>query len=751
MKECLLPDADDFDLARLRGVIDRCGCVVTAVSRSSFTPKSIEQDLRRLLRSDSGATPPLELKLAMSSASALIAYLSLLGDESNFGKFMLRSHDLSEYLRLDNAALRALNLFPDANSGSSSSNKNASLFGLLNHCKTAQGMRMLSQWLKQPLVNVHAIKNRQTLLSLFLEEAELKHQLQDEFLRYMPDMLRISKRFQRGAATLEDVVRCYQAIVKLPDLVHLLAELRINSESDHTLFQSTFVAPLEELHQHLKKLVQMVEMTIDLDELQYHNYVIKPDFDEGLATIKARLDQVRDALDEQHMAAGRDLGLDTDKKLHLENHSSYGYCFRVTRTDAGIVKNRKGYVDLGTVKGGLYFTTSALRELNDEFRGLSDNYARTQSRLVRDVIDIASSYTPPLEQLNVVLAKLDVVISLAHASANAPIPYTRPSITARGGDLLLRESRHPCLEVQDDVSFIPNDVDMVAGESNFLIVTGPNMGGKSTYLRQVGVITLLAQIGCFVPAAEGAQIPVCDCILARVGAGDSQLRGVSTFMAEMLETATILKTASRDSLVLVDELGRGTSTYDGFGLAWAISEWIVTRLQCKCIFATHFHELTALARQQSGVKNLHVVAHVAPREGGGRFDKDITLLYKVEPGTSDQSYGIQIAELADFPETVIRLAKRKAEELESFEDAPHVLDAPPDVVDEGAALVDEFFRTWTQRVDDAKRQRLDDDEAQRSALASCMDDFHERIHKNVRIILKTILTQPWTQKVLDHF
>lgn len=398
-----------------------------------------------------------------------------------------------------------------------------------------------------------------------------------------------------------------------------------------------------------------------------------------------------------------------------------------------MLKNRKTYMDLGTVKGGVYFTTSAMRALNDDFRSLSEEYARTQSRLVKDVIDIASSYAPPLEQLNVVLANLDVILSFAHVASNAPIPYTRPLIQERGSPLVLQDARHPCLEVQDDIHFIPNDVSMVPGTSEFLLLTGPNMGGKSTYLRQIGMITLMAQMGCFVPAATGAQVPVCDCILARVGAGDSQLRGVSTFMAEMLETATILKTATKDSLVLIDELGRGTSTYDGFGLAWAISEWIVKEIHAKCVFATHFHELTNLAKEQAGVQNLHVVAHVSPREEGSHFDKDITLLYKVEPGTSDQSYGIQIAELADFPESVIRLAKRKAEELEGVEDAPQTMHFSEDVTNEGVALVQEFLQAWQARTDNNKRQKLDEEQAQRQALASCMHDFDAKIKAHVRM------------------
>lgn len=756
VKECLLAsEKNDPDADRLWRVVDRCGVIITERKKGDFSGTDVEQDVDRLLRKDDDAPamlPELNLKIAMGAMSALVSYLGLIHDDTNFGQYSIATHDLSQFLRLDASAVRALSLF--AEPGQGAGNRQMSVHGLLNKCKTSQGTRMLSQWLKQPLVNLHEIRKRHDLVEVFFEDAMTRQSIQADYLKLMPDLHRISKKFQKGVATLEDVVRVYQAVLRLGDLTQTIANASCSNEAQRDILDEVFVKPLQVYDENLSKLVEMVEATLDLSELANHNFVIKPDFDDKLRMIKESLDEVRDALDEQHRKAGKELKLELDKRLHLENHSLYGYCLRVTRTDANVLKHSRGYTDLTTNKAGVYFTTSRIRELGDEFRSLSEQYSTQQSGLVRDVIGIAASYCPPLEQLNAKIATLDVIISFAHVSANAPEPYVRPRLAEKGtsAPLKVEAARHPVLEVQDDISFIPNDVEMNREESEFLIITGPNMGGKSTFIRQVGILALMAQAGCFVPAEAGAELPIFDCILARVGAGDSQVKGVSTFMQEMLELAQILKIATADSLVLIDELGRGTSTYDGFGIAYAASEWIATKIRCKTLFASHFAEITSLAEQEKHVKNLHVAAHVSSLKGGeSKQDRDITLLYKVKEGISDRSYGIHVAELAGFPPSVVRLAKRKAEELEDYQDEEDsgpdggkaALDFPKEVTDAGTALVEEFLMAWAQRTQavkkDTKVAKLDT-ETEIAELKKITEEYRGRIEAN-----------PWAAKVLASF
>ena len=691
VKECLLQaDAQrkDTELSKLRTIADNCGVALSERPSGDFGSRDIEQDLARLLQGEQavGTLAQTDLKLAMGSAAALIKYLGLLSDPSNFGHYQLYQHDLSQYMKLDAAALKALNLMPGPRDGS----KTMSLYGLLNHCKTPVGGRLLAQWLKQPLMNIREIERRQQLVEAFVEDTELRQSMQEEHLRSIPDLYRLAKRFQRKLANLEDVVRAYQVVIRLPGFINALE--RVMDEQYKDVLDAEYTTKLTARSNSLAKLQEMVETTVDLAALDNHEFIIKPEFDESLRTIRRRLDKLKVEMGAEHERVGDDLQQDTEKKLFLENHRVHGWCFRLTRTEAACIRNKRQYQECSTQKNGVYFTTSHLASLRRDFDQLSENYNRTQTGLVSEVVSVAASYCPVFEALAGVLAHLDVIVSLAHVSVHAPTPYVRPRIHPRGsGDTILKEARHPCMEMQDDVQFITNDVSLTRASSSFLIITGPNMGGKSTYIRQIGVIALMAQVGCFVPCAD-AEVSIFDCILARVGASDSQLKGVSTFMAEMLETANILKSATSESLIIIDELGRGTSTYDGFGLAWAISEHIVREIGAFALFATHFHELTALSEQYPSVKNLHVMAHIedfGPAENGSSNEdggdvkmdvdgaeaprpkrkREVTLLYKVSPGICDQSFGIHVAELVRFPTKVVNMAKRKAEELEDFSSA----------------------------------------------------------------------------------
>jgi len=695
VKECLIQQdksGKDIELSKLKAIIDSCGIAVSERALPDFGTKDIDQDLARILKDEkaTGTLPQTDLKLAMGSAAALIKYLGVMHDSSNFGQYQLYQHDLTQFMKLDAPALKALNLMPGPRDGA----KSMSLYGLLNHCKTPVGSRLLAQWLKQPLMSLEAITKRQQLVEAFVEDTELRQTMQEEHLRSIPDLYRLAKRFQRKLANLEDVVRAYQVVIRLPGFINTLEAVMDEQYKDP--LDEAYTTKLREYSDSLAKLAEMVETTVDIDALDNHEFIIKPEFDDGLRTIRKKLDKLKDELDRVHETASQDLDQEMDKKLFLENHRVHGWCLRLTRTEATCIRNKQNYQEISTQKNGVYFTTHKLQSIRREHDQLSQNYNRTQSSLVNEVVSVAASYCPVIEQLAGVLAHLDVIVSFAHCSVHAPTSYVRPKMHPRGnGDTVLKEARHPCMEVQDDIQFITNDVELRRGTSQFLLVTGPNMGGKSTFLRQIGVIVLMAQIGCFVPCSE-AELAIFDCILARVGASDSQLKGVSTFMAEMLETANILKSATSESLIIIDELGRGTSTYDGFGLAWAISEHIIKEIGCFSMFATHFHELTALVDSYPQVQNLHVVAHVDAKDDEDKAKREVTLLYKVEEGVCDQSFGIHVAELVRFPEKVVNMAKRKADELEDFSgrQEANTLNVGKEDVEEGSALLKEVLVRW---------------------------------------------------------
>ncbi|XP_031474444.1 DNA mismatch repair protein MSH2 [Nymphaea colorata] len=713
-KECLLPAeiSKTVEARHLNDALGRCNLLVTERKKAEFKSKDLVPDLGRLVKDSVEPARDLVANLVYASGAlgALLSYLELLADESNYGSYTIQHYKLDSYMRLDSAAMRALSVLESK----MDANKNFSLFGLMNRtCTAGMGKRLLNRWLKQPLVDVKEINYRLDMVQAFVEDAALRLDLR-QHLKRISDIERLMHRLQRRKASLQQIVKLFQSSLRLP---YIKGAIERYEGEFSSLLKSKYLDALDYWtdDDHLNKFIALVEAAVDLEQLENGEYMISASYDSKLLDLKNQMDAVEKQIQILHKQTANELDLPVDKGLKLDKSTQFGHVFRITKKEEPKVRKKLNvsFIVLETRKDGVKFTNTKLKKLGDQYGKLLEEYTSVQKELVARVVQTAATFSEVFESIAKILSEMDVLLAFADLATSCPTSYARPEITPSDrGDIILMGSRHPCVEAQDGVNFIPNDCLLIRGKSWFQIITGPNMGGKSTFIRQVGVNVLMAQVGCFVPCDQ-ASISIRDCIFARVGAGDCQIRGVSTFMQEMLETASILKGATGNSLVIIDELGRGTSTYDGFGLAWAICEHLVEVTRAPTLFATHFHELTALAHQHvnndvdpqtkstNGVANYHVSAHIDPSS------RKLTMLYKVEEGACDQSFGIHVAELAKFPEEVVSLAKEKAAELEDFspisvlsesakvgDKRKRVLD--PDDMAKGAAIAHKFLHEFSE-------------------------------------------------------
>eukprot|EP01080_Neovahlkampfia_damariscottae_P005493 gene5493-9310_t len=645
---------DDHVDKKMKDIAIECDLLITDKKKKDY--EHAEEDLvinMHTLTGEKNVQLIYEKKFGAAAVYCAIHHLGLLADEDNYGYFELQLLKLNEYMKLDQATLTALNIPKLPNQP-----KSHSLCGLLDSCKSKIASRRLETWIRQPLMDVDRINERLDIVESFTEDQMFTESIR-ELLRNVPDLDIIFNRVHKLKGKITDFVQIHDFCATLPDFEE--AVLQYGGKNEDVLLNKFQFA---EHGENLAALVGVIRQVVDFEKVADKIYMIQTRFDEKLQSLDAEMKELYRNI--EHLQDDMVKNMDCDVVREDE-----GGKIKFFIAEKDLKKLEKiGAERVGSKKAKKQeFTHPALQKYVENFTDLREAYEAQQSAIVEKFNKVVCTYLTPLTEVSEAIVEMDILSSFAVASMAATIPYTRPEIREASCDyIMLKESRHPCLELQEGISFIPNDIEMDRKKKTFYIITGPNMGGKSTYIRQIGVNILLAQIGCFVPC-EKAIVSVRDGILSRIGANDSQMRGMSTFYLEMHETASILQNATEHSFVIVDELGRGTSTYDGFGLAIEIADELATNKKCFGLFATHFHEIAKLEEDDNSIGNKHVCVQ--------ETEDRLTMLYKVEEGDEKRSFGINVAKICKFPESVVKLAKKRALELEYSDDEEEEEDEMP--------------------------------------------------------------------------
>ncbi|MBM3141427.1 MAG: DNA mismatch repair protein MutS [Chloroflexi bacterium] len=576
------------------------------------------------------------LPLAIRAAGSIVHYLQA-NQKTALGQLdHLATYSTQSFMVLDAHTRHNLELFASARWGASS----GSLLSVIDLTKTAMGGRLLKKWLGQPLLDINQLISRQEAVAWFCENTLVRHKVMS-LLGGIADLERLVNRIRGGIATPRDLVALRFSLEKLSEVKAEVEEVEG--------FPALLSAELKPCPDVIDLITQAIvdEPGASLER----GGVIRAGFSQELDGIRQAATEAKNYLANLERQERERTGI---KSLKVGYNKVFGYYIEVSKSNLGLVPDN--YIRKQTLTGAERFFTPELKEYESVILNAQDRIVELETAIFRQVCQQIASVGERILSSAKALAEIDVFSSLAEAAVR--YRYVRPELTADEA-ITIKGGRHPVVErsLSGD-GFVPNDTYLCNKDTQLIILTGPNMSGKSTYLKQVALIVLLAQIGSFVPV-DIATIGIVDRIFTRIGAQEDLAAGQSTFMVEMIEAANILNNASPKSLIILDEIGRGTSTYDGLSIAWAVAEFIHNhpRLRAKTLFATHYHELVELASFLPRVKNFNVA--VTEEEG------KVIFLRKVVPGGADKSYGIHVAQLAGLPASVVHRAQEILAKLES--------------------------------------------------------------------------------------